>query len=428
MYTFERYVKMQCDGVSIWETDETAEVPESDAELHRAQERAATRRKRMWSYFASEIQVKHGKTLSEVSEEDFAKAAADFLGLSTIRVSEKNGVGLGVECCFGADEFILGDIESPPYGTADCTLADAAMWASRFDVIAIALMNMADWVQVLLAEFSEDTESESTPTSEPEKPNYEQLQREHVNRLEALPGKIRSYLPTWQQAHGIEVTLTLKFLLNARNHSEFGTERGSSPFYREEMEDLLQRMKSNDEGFVKKVRELLRGSEPAQEQSNSVAQYEQTLTLIEKLKTGLKKFHVINVEDCVDDILQFYNGIGVSELSTRPAETLKNISDFIEGFVDEPLQTWPEYIRNHRWVPKRELVLVSIGINNNTDDEFELVEFTDERSDEIGCELNELPEDLRTALLKLAAEIIYADQQSAISSQPSAKKEAGRSN
>ena len=89
---------------------------------------------------------------------------------------------------------------------------------------------------------------------------------------------------------------------------------------------------------------------------------------------------------------------------------LKNISDFIEGFVGEPLQVWPEYIRNHRWVPKRELVLVSIGINNNTDDEFELVEFTDERSDEIGSELNALPEDLRMALLKIAAERIYAEE------------------
>ena len=27
MYTFERYVKMQCDGASIWRTDETADVP-----------------------------------------------------------------------------------------------------------------------------------------------------------------------------------------------------------------------------------------------------------------------------------------------------------------------------------------------------------------------------------------------------------------
>ena len=289
MYTFERYVKMQCDGASIWRTDEIADVPASDSE--------------------------------------------------------------------------------------EQTL----------------------------------TESESTPTSEPEKPDWEQKQREHVNRLESLPGEIRQLLPTWQQAHGIEGTLTLKLLLNARKHIEFGRERGPDPFFREEMEDLLQRMKSNDEGFVKKVRELLRGAEPAQEQSNSVAQYEQTLTLIEKLKDGLKKVHVVDIEEFVDDILHFYNGVGVSDLATRPEETLKNISDFIEGFVDEPLQAWPEYIRDSHHIPKRELVLVSIGISNNTDDEFEMVEFTDESSDEIRCELNALPEDLRTALLKLASEQIYAE-------------------
>ncbi|MDE0401291.1 MAG: hypothetical protein OXL96_26130, partial [Candidatus Poribacteria bacterium] len=109
-------------------------------------------------------------------------------------------------------------------------------------------------------------------------------------------------------------------------------------------------------------------------------------------------------------ILQFYTGVDLSELSTSSQETLENISDFIEGFVDEPLQTWPEYIRNHRWMPKRELVLVSIGISNNTDDEFELVEFIDEgNTDEIRCDLNALPEDLRAALLKIAAEKIYAE-------------------
>ena len=321
MYTFERYVKMQCNGASIWRTDETADVPASDSSENRADE------------------------------------------------SESLSSGNGVE------SRRLQASQHPRFSAEEQTL----------------------------------TESESTPTSEPEKPDWEQKQREHVNRLESLPGEIRQLLPTWQQAHGIEGTLTLKLLLNARKHIEFGRERGPDPFFREEMEDLLQRMKSNDEGFVKKVRELLRGAEPAQEQSNSVAQYEQTLTLIEKLKDGLKKVHVVDIEEFVDDILHFYNGVGVSDLATRPEETLKNITDFIEGFVDEPLQAWPEYIRDSHHIPKRELVLVSIGISNNTDDEFELVEFTDESSDEIRCDLNALPEDLRTALLKLASEQIYAE-------------------
>ena len=276
-----------------------------ESALVEAQERAATKRRKLWSCFESEIRVKQG---IEISEETFAKAAAEFLGLSTIQ-AQKNGIE-GVDYCFGADKFILGDIETPSYSLSDCTLADATMWASRFDVIAIALMNMeTDWVQTLLEESSEVEDTDLLPKND------------------------------WK-----------------------------------------------------------------------TPQYEHTLTVIEKLKAGLKKFHVIDIEEFVDDILHFYNGIGVSELSTSPEEMLKNISDFIEGFVDEPLQVWPEYIRNHRWVPKRELVLVSIGINNNTDDEFELVEFTDERSDEIGSELNALPEDLRMALLKIAAERIYAEE------------------
>ena len=96
-----------------------------------------------------------------MSEEDFAKAAAVALGLDTIRVDK---VGLeGVEYCFGADEFILGDIQSPPYSLSDCSLADAAMWASRFDLIAIALMNMADWVKTLLEVESEVSPAEDEP-------------------------------------------------------------------------------------------------------------------------------------------------------------------------------------------------------------------------------------------------------------------------
>lgn len=39
-----------------------------------------------------------------------------------------------------------------------------------------------------------------------------------------------------------------------------------------------------------------------------------------------------------------------------------------------------------------------------------MVEFTDEGSDEVWCKLNARPEDLRTALLKIAAEKIYAEQ------------------
>lgn len=321
VYTFERYVKMQCDGASIWadESDEerSEDLPLQDAldemkeesELCLMRERADTRRRRMWSYFASEIQVKHGKTRSEVSEEDFAKAAAEFLGLSVIR-APKNGI----EYCFSAYKFILGDIALPPYALSDCTLSDAAMWANRFDMIAIALMNTTGWVKALLAESEADT-------------------------------------------------------------------------------DLLPK-------------------------SGWATQHEHTLVAIERLKDTLKKFHVIDIDECVDDILMFYNGVELSDLSTSPEETLKDISDFIEGFVEQPLQAWPEYIRDSHHIPRRELVLVSIGISNKTDDAFELVEYTDEGGDEVWCKLNELPEELRTVLLKIAAERIYAEEMKECGDRP----------
>ena len=59
-------------------------------------------------------------------------------------------------------------------------------------------------------------------------------------------------------------------------------------------------------------------------------------------------------------------------------------------------------------MPEREVSIVSIGISNNTYDAFERVEFTDEASDEISCELSELPEYLREALLEIAIKKIQA--------------------
>ena len=56
-------------------------------------------------------------------------------------------------------------------------------------------------------------------------------------------------------------------------------------------------------------------------------------------------------------------------------------------------------------MPKRELSLVSIGIDVDADD-FELVEFTGEDSDEICCPLEELPEHIREALLEIAVKQI----------------------
>ena len=127
---------------------------------------------------------------------------------------------------------------------------------------------------------------------------------------------------------------------------------------------------------------------------------------IEKFDARLKALGAH--EELVCDSLHFYYGIQRADLSETPQETLVEISEFIEGFIDKPLEEWPEWIRNQ--VPKRELVLVSIGVSRDND-EFELVEFTDENSDEIWCKLDELPQELKDALFELAVKKIVESEE-----------------
>ena len=96
------------------------------------------------------------------------------------------------------------------------------------------------------------------PEPEPQQePDHEQIQQEHTQRLKELPGEIRKVIPVWQEELCIEGAITLKLLLNARCQLEFQRERGPDPFFKEEMEDVLQLMLSNNEAFGGKVCELL---------------------------------------------------------------------------------------------------------------------------------------------------------------------------
>ena len=330
--------------VSAEETEVSPVADKQDSELLRAQERAITRRQRMWSYFASEIQVKYGKTIQEVSEEDFAKAAAVALGLDTIRVDK---VGLeGVEYCFGADEFILGDIENPPYSLSDCSLADAAMWASRFDLIAIALMNMADWVKTLL-----EVESEVSPAEdEPD--------------MNALWDAFNKRYPKWKAKYAesgykendlIQASTEAEMLDALRVYRETESERkgkqptGSLPYSpsdrkgmptADEVKDMTDLMSQQSYPFARCLRDLLR----AKGISDWTQQYQQTLESVQKFKEKLKAFGA--PDDLVDDSLHFYQGIEETELSTRPQETLKQLNEFLQGFIEKPLPEWPEWIRH----------------------------------------------------------------------------------
>ena len=107
---------------------------------------------------------------------------------------------------------------------------------------------------------------ESESQQEPE-PDWEQLQEEHSQRLKELPDEIKAYIPKWIGANPVRVDrlkryethVTLKLLLNARSLIVHGSQRGPDPFFKEEMEDLLERMKSNDVVLIDKTYELLGG-------------------------------------------------------------------------------------------------------------------------------------------------------------------------
>lgn len=305
-----------------------------------------------------------------------------------------------------------------------------------------------NWILPLIA--AKKTKAAETETADA-------TETDETDTLKTLREQVRSEMPKWKERYQKSGKQESKLVSRASFSMLISVYRGyrasseSDAATAAELKDLYGLLKCDSFPFLYRLREEMRGKElPAENRAfvcesqtkgyftvhrqrnernprlsddsenlplqNAVEEmkaenaYEHTLLAIEKLKDGFKQAHVVDIAEFVDDILYFYNGVGVSDLSTCPQETLKNISDFIEGFVHEPLQAWPEYIRNHRRIPKRELVLVSIGINNHTDDEFEMVEFTDENSDEITCELNALPEDLRTALLKVASEKIYVEE------------------
>ena len=121
-----------------------------------------------------------------------------------------------------------------------------------------------EWIENVLAQTEPDASETHTEEAEGE-PDWEQRQQEHVKRLNALPGEIKAYIPKWVEKYEIRDNfqgrdtgkITLKLLLNARCQIEFGKERGPDPFFKEEMEELLEQMRLNDVALIEKVLELL---------------------------------------------------------------------------------------------------------------------------------------------------------------------------
>lgn len=157
----------------------------------------------------------------------------------------------------------------------DESLADGIFIAEtkQFKKIASDIQSRADWVKEMLFPNTELAQSDKSDASDEkddaekaEEPvDWDQRHKEHVARLEALPGEIKAFIPTWidgdsipsEWFKGYEDQITLKLLLNARCQIEFNRERGPDPFFKEEMEDLLERMKTSNQLLIDKVSLLL---------------------------------------------------------------------------------------------------------------------------------------------------------------------------
>ena len=76
-------------------------------------------------------------------------------------------------------------------------------------------------------------------------------------KTQQLRLEIREYLPKWRQDNPGNEDATLFVLLDARFRLEYGIQRGTGPFFFEEVETLLGLMKANDLALADKVREIL---------------------------------------------------------------------------------------------------------------------------------------------------------------------------
>ena len=141
---------------------------------------------------------------------------------------------------------------------------------------------------------------------------------------------------------------------------------------------------------------------------------QQVESVLAAFRNILKGHHVLEIDECLDDILHFFKGIALSDLPDVTEEELKGVVDFFQPLLLTEVSAWPEYIRHQ--FREKELAEVSIGITFG--DDFEMVEFTDEYSDEIQVALNDLPKDLRERLLNIAAEKVYAHEMRELEDKP----------
>ena len=92
-------------------------------------------------------------------------------------------------------------------------------------------------------------------------------------KTEALKSEVKGYLPAWRQNNPHTTYATLFHLLDARFRLKHNIPRGRSPFFFEELDDLLLLMKANDSALADKVREIL-ATDPSGVKSTTEAETE----------------------------------------------------------------------------------------------------------------------------------------------------------
>lgn len=177
-------------------------------------------------------------------------------------------------------------------------------WTGFMRVLYVDVKAPAAWVPTPKETGEENRRGEViSPASETEPSDIQQTHQAHVDRLKALPGEIRAYIPKWIAANVGGVSnpdsdgkkVTLKLLLNARCQIKFGRERGSDPFFREEMEELLNDMRSNKPALIEKVHALLLDSQEVPAASEKVDAQDED-------ETEQDPFHDVDLADVKADL------------------------------------------------------------------------------------------------------------------------------
>lgn len=135
-YTFEQFIKMQCNGADIWEKSDADEptLDDTDTDIDLEYLQGVVNRSRMRFWRARERLT----DFDRVTPDDFAKAAVRSLGLPE-----------------DATQYLFEGVEDP---LLDLPVSGLTCWQSRFDILTGQIEKEVGWVVEVMRKASEDTE------------------------------------------------------------------------------------------------------------------------------------------------------------------------------------------------------------------------------------------------------------------------------